>query len=170
MTGRSWSDAESEAAFAALGDRLIDATRRFNRSTRRQRLQAALYTVDDRELTLAQVDALEVIAASGELRMQDVADRLGIDPSTATRTTAPLVDLGLLARATDPANRRFVVLRCTTKGRRTADRITNGRRRLMRDVLAGMAPARRLLLADLLDEFNTLTDHHRAGTNGRSTP
>src|SRR5438093_7487661 len=119
-----WTDAQSEAAFEALGDRLIDATRRFNRSSRRQRLQAALYTVDERELTLPQVDALEAVATAGELRMHEVAERLGIEPSTATRTTAPLVDLGLLDRTTDPTNRRYVVLRCTAKGRRTAKRIS----------------------------------------------
>ena len=158
MAKRAWTEEESQAAFEQLGDGLIDATRRFNRSARRHRLQADLYTVDGRELSLAQVDVLEVVAAAGELRMHEVAAQLGIDPSTATRTTAPLVDLGLLDRSTDPANRRFVVLRCTAKGRRTAKRLVEGRRALMRQVLAGMAPKRRLLLAELLDEFSDLTE------------
>jgi DNA-binding MarR family transcriptional regulator len=155
---RAWTEEESEAAFAQLGDALIDATRRFNRSARRHRLQADLYTVGGRVLSLAQVDVLEAVAVAGELRMHEVAAQLGIDPSTATRTTAPLVDLGLLDRATDPANRRFVVLRCTAKGTRTARKLAAGRHALMRQVLAGMAPERRLLLAELLDEFSDLTD------------
>lgn len=152
---RSWTAAESEAAFDSLGDRLIEATRRFSRSTRRQRLQADLYTVNGRELGLAQVDALEAVAR-GETRMHELAAHLGLDPSTVTRTTAPLVDLGLLERFTDPANRRYVVLRCTPAGRRVADRLNKGRRELMRAVLAPMDPQRRLLFAELLDEY---TDH-----------
>jgi DNA-binding MarR family transcriptional regulator len=158
MGERTWTEEESEAAFEQLGDALIDATRRFNRSARRHRLQEDLYTVDGRVLSLAQVDVLEAVAAGGELRMHEVADQLGIDPSTATRTTAPLVELGLLDRRTDPANRRYVVLRCTAKGSRTAKRLVQGRRALMRTVLAGMAPKRRLLLAELLDEFSDLTE------------
>ena len=161
MAERAWTEEQSEAAFAQLGDALIDATRRFNRSARRHRLQADLYTVGGRELSLAQVDVLEAVAVAGELRMHEVAAQLGIDPSTATRTTAPLVDLGLLERRTDPANRRFVVLRCTAKGKRAATKLVEGRRALMRRVLAGMAPERRLLLAELLDEFSDLTE--RAG-------
>jgi DNA-binding MarR family transcriptional regulator len=149
---RTWTSAESEAAFDALGDRLIEATRRFSRSARRRRLQAELYTVDGRELTLAQVDALEAVAR-GDTRMHELAAHLGLDPSTVTRTTAPLVDLGLLERFTDPDNRRYVVLRCTAAGRRVAGRLSRGRHELMRDVLEPMDPRRRLLFAELLDEY-----------------
>ena len=158
---RTWTAAESEAAFDALGDRLIEATRRFSRSTRRQRLQAELYTVDGRELGLAQVDALEAVAR-GDTRMHELAAHLGLDPSTVTRTTAPLVDLGLLERFTDPANRRYVVLRCTSAGRRVATRLGTGRLVLMRAVLAPMDPARRLLFAELLDEYIDHIERYQA--------
>jgi DNA-binding MarR family transcriptional regulator len=167
---RAWTEAASKAAFAELGDRLIDATRRYNRSARRQRIQADLYTVGGRELTPAQVDLLEAVAAAGALRMHEVAHRLGVDPSTATRTSAPVVDLGLLDRSTDPDNRRFVVLRCTKAGSRTAARITQARRRLMREVLADMAPERRLLLAELLDEYSSLLEQHEGGPDRPPVP
>lgn len=163
--GRTWSDAESAAAFDELGDRLIEATRRFGRSTRRQRLQAELYTVSGRELGLAQVDALEVVAR-GDTRMHELAAHLGLDPSTVTRTTAPLVDLGLLERFTDPTNRRYVVLRCTPAGHDVAKRLADGRRKLMRAVLAPMDPRRRLLFADLLDEYIDLIEEYQAAQHG----
>jgi hypothetical protein len=131
---RTWTSAESEAAFDALGDRLIEATRRFSRSARRRRLQAELYTVDGRELTLAQVDALEAVAR-GDTRMHELAAHLGLE------------------RFTDPDNRRYVVLRCTAAGRRVAGRLSRGRHELMRDVLEPMDPRRRLLFAELLDEY-----------------
>lgn len=153
----SWSQAESDAAFAEMGDRIIDVTRRFARSARRQRLQNDVYTVGEDTLTLAQVDALEAVA-EGPTRMSDLAARLLVDPSSATRATAPLVDLGLLERETDPSNRRHVVLRITPKGRRVARDMGERRRKLMRNVLEPMAPERRLLLASLLAEYVDLID------------
>lgn len=152
-----WTDEESEAAFAALGDRIIDATRRHLRSARRQQTQARIYTVDGIELTLAQVDTLEAVAEN-DLRMSELAAQLGIDPSTATRAIVPLVDLGLVERYTDPQNRRFVGLQCTPRGHDVSRRITANRRALMREVLAPMAPDRRLQLAELLDEFLDLSE------------
>jgi DNA-binding MarR family transcriptional regulator len=159
--GPAWTESESAAAFEALGDRLIEATRRFSRSTRRQRMQTDLYTVDGRELGLAQVDALEAVAR-GDTRMHELAAHLGLDPSTVTRTTAPLVDLGLLERFTDPSNRRYVVLRCTESGQRVADRLIAGRRDLMRAVLEPMDPQRRLLFAELLDEYIDHIERYQA--------
>lgn len=153
----SWTEEESEAAFAILGDQIIDATRRYLRSARRQQTQARLYTVGGIELTLAQVDALEAVAG-GDVRMHELAAKLDIDPSTATRTIAPLVDLGLVERFVDPANRRFVVLRCTPHGRDVARTITERRRALMRDVLRPMAPWRRLQFAELFNEFLYLNE------------
>jgi len=148
---RAQREAQSEEAFALLGDRVIDATRRFLRSSRRQRLQAELYTIGGKELTLAQVDALEAVARhDDDIRMNELAAHLSIDPSTATRTTAPLVDLGLLERFTDPSNRRYVVIRCTEQGRKTAEYLGDQRRALMRRVLADMEPDRRILFAELL--------------------
>ncbi len=158
---RSWTDAESDAAFDEFGDRIIDGVRRFQRSERRLRLRADLYTVDGRELTLAQVDALEAIA-QGDIRMNELASRLGVEPSTATRTVAPLVDLGLVERLTDPGNRRHVVMRCTQTGRETAKRLSDQRRDLMREILTPMDPQRRLILADVLEEYISLIEQPRA--------
>lgn len=155
-----WTEESSRASFEQLGDRVIDATRRWLRSGRRQRLQHDLYTVDGVELSLPQIDALEVVSARG-MRMHELAERLHIDPSTATRTTAPLVDLGLVGREPDPTNRRYVIVRCTSTGRKAAARIAADRRRLMRDVLRPMAPDRRLQFAELLEEYLDLMDAYR---------
>jgi DNA-binding MarR family transcriptional regulator len=153
----AWSDEESEAAFQSLGDRVIDATRVWGRSRRRQRLQRDLYTVDGVQLSLGQVDALETVAA-GSIRMHELADNLGIDPSTATRVVTPLVRLGLVERRVDESNRRYVTLTATALGRAAAQRIMQERRQLMREVLAPMSPERRFLLADLLEEYLALMD------------
>jgi DNA-binding MarR family transcriptional regulator len=154
---RDWTEESSRASFELLGDRVITATRRWLRSGRRQRLQHDLYTVNGIELSLPQIDALEAVSAE-DIRMHELAERLHIDPSTATRTTAPLVDLGLVERQPDPANRRYVIVRCTISGRQAATRIATERRQLMRNVLEPMAPDRRLLFAELLEEYLDLVD------------
>lgn len=161
---RTWTDAQSDAAFDLLGDRLIDATRRFLRSSRRQRIQTKLYTVEGRELGPAQIDALEVVADEGEVHMSQLAARLRLDPSTVTRTINPLVNMRLLERFTDPANRRYVVLRCTRAGADAVKRVVEETRSVMRETLDPMEPDRRLLLVELLDEYITLLEaHHGAG-------
>lgn len=149
---RTWTDASSEAAFERLGDRFVVLARRYSRSVRRDRLRSELYTVGHRELTPAQVEALETIA-EGEIRMSEFAARLGIEASTATRSVAPIVDHGLVDRIVDPSNRRFVILRCTPEGLEVAAELTRRRRATMRGLLSDMAPDRRLELADLLEEY-----------------
>ena len=157
-----WSDESSRASFELLGDRIIDGTRRWLRNGRRLRLQHDLYTVDGVELTFPQVDALEAVSVH-DIRMHELADRLHLDPSTVTRTTAPLVDLGLLERQADPTDRRYVIVRCTPSGRIAAGRIVENRRQLMRDVLESMLPERRLLFAELLEEYLDLIDAYQPG-------
>lgn len=153
---RPWTDAESDAAFEALGDKVITATRRFMRSNRRRRIEASLYTVHGHELSRTQIDVLEVVDREGEVRMSHLAARLRLDPSTVTRTVNPLVKLDLVERFTDPANRRSVVVRCTPGGADAIARVIDERRKVMRETLTPMAPSRRLLLAELLDEYTTL--------------
>jgi DNA-binding MarR family transcriptional regulator len=143
----------SEQAFALIGDRFIDTYRDLRRSSRRELMQRDLYLVGDRELTPVQVDALEALCQRERWRMGDIAKELRIDPSTASRTLAPLVDLGLAVRATDPADRRQVFVEASALGRSTSERIAEGRRALMRAVLSLMAPERRVLLTELLEEY-----------------
>ncbi|WP_067881055.1 MarR family winged helix-turn-helix transcriptional regulator [Nocardia vermiculata] len=163
---QTWTDAQSDAAFEVLGDRLIDAIRRFLRSSRRERIQTKLYTVNGRELGPAQIDAFEAVAQEGEIHMNRLAAQLGLDPSTVTRAVNPLVDMQLVERYTDPTNRRYVRLRCTPAGEEAIARVMVERRNIMRETLTPMDPERRLLLADLLEEYTALLDNTRASTEG----
>jgi DNA-binding MarR family transcriptional regulator len=65
------------------------------------------------DLTLAQLKVIYVVAASGPLRMSDLASRMGVAPSTLSGLADRLVQLGLLERFVDPANRRQVIVRTT---------------------------------------------------------
>jgi DNA-binding MarR family transcriptional regulator len=64
-------------------------------------------------LTLAQLKAIYLVATAGPTRMSDLAAQLGTAPSTASGLADRLVQLGLLDRSEDPADRRQVLVRAT---------------------------------------------------------
>src|SRR5690606_38183369 len=109
-----WDRLESERSFALIGPRVVDANRRLRRT--QPKLQRELYTVEGQELTVSQIEALEVLASRPTWRMNEIAAALAIDPSTASRTLAPLVELHLAAREVDPNDRRHVLIQATDKG------------------------------------------------------
>jgi DNA-binding MarR family transcriptional regulator len=148
-----WPEEESEFAFAMIGDRFIESWLDFRRSMGRQTLQRQLYTVDGVELTPAQVDALQVLQRRDGWQVQEFAQELGIDQSTATRTLDALVALGLVSRRVDKNDRRAKVVASTARGKRATTLIRDARRGAMRAHLGLMSPARRVMLVELLEEF-----------------
>ncbi|MEU8134841.1 MarR family winged helix-turn-helix transcriptional regulator [Streptodolium elevatio] len=150
------------------GAGLVEAVLRLRRSSPSRLLQQDLYQVGDTQLTPVQVDALECLAGRPVWRMHELAARLGIDPSTATRTVDPLVRLGLAEREPDPANRRYVSVRASRRGKTVSGRITRARLALMRDVLAPMPAEDRAELTRLLTQYVDLIEEYARGVP--STP
>jgi DNA-binding MarR family transcriptional regulator len=75
------------------------------------------------EITMAQAKLLYVVTAAGELSMSETAHRLGVTVSTASGAVDRLVELGLLERSDDPANRRQVRVSVTDTGRRSLEQL-----------------------------------------------
>ncbi|WP_436771487.1 MarR family winged helix-turn-helix transcriptional regulator [Yinghuangia sp. YIM S09857] len=142
------------------GAGLVEAVLRLRRSSPSRLLQQDLYQVGDTQLTPVQVDALECLAGRPVWRMHELAARLGIDPSTATRTVDPLVRLGLAEREPDPANRRYVSVRASRRGKAVSGRIGRARLALMRDVLAPMPVQDRAELTRLLTQYVDLIEDY----------
>jgi DNA-binding MarR family transcriptional regulator len=69
-------------------------------------------------LSPSQWSALVSIDDNQSLRIGDLADREGVSAPTATRLVASLEELGLLARTTDPADRRTAYVSLTDDGRK----------------------------------------------------
>ena len=76
---------------------------------------------DGPAMTATQRISLIEIADAGPLRLNDLATRIGTSAPTASRTVDTLDDLGLVARETDPADRRAVRIELTPAGRRLVD-------------------------------------------------
>jgi DNA-binding MarR family transcriptional regulator len=68
-------------------------------------------------MTSTQRLALFETAVGGPLRLSDLAERMGITAPTASRAVDGLVELGLLERLPDPADRRAVSIDVTAPGR-----------------------------------------------------
>ena len=88
------------------------------------------------DLTMSQTKALYLVLAAGQLRMSELAARLGITSSTATGVVDGLVSLGLLTRHEDPADRRQVVVNATAEAEATLESFRELNSRRMREMLA----------------------------------
>ena len=93
------------------------------------------------QVSLPQFRALVLLSAAGPTRARDLADRLGVHPSTLSRTADRLVLGGWVHRADNPDNRREVMLTLTPKARRLVEGVTSRRAREIEQVLVTL-PAR----------------------------
>lgn len=110
---------------------MIDAFERFHATLTRIHVEHFL----ELSLTLTQLKTLYLIAATGPMRMSQIADRLGTAPSTSTGVVDALVDLGLLERQEDRADRRQVVVQATDAARQLLEDFSELGRSRLRELL-----------------------------------
>ena len=79
--------------------------------------------VPGHQISLSQVFALHELDTDGGLSQGELAQRLHLEKSSASRMAADLERKALLARERDPANRRLYRLRLTDTGRALHTRI-----------------------------------------------
>jgi DNA-binding MarR family transcriptional regulator len=127
---------------ATLGDLLMRVAR-----TQRRRWHAALAPWG---LSPHQVRALRVVCSRDGVRLSDLAGALRIAPRSATEVADALQEAGLVERATDPADRRAVVLRATEAGRRVQEEVAAARAADSAELFARLGPADRAELGRLL--------------------
>src|SRR4051812_26795956 len=101
----------------------------------------------------AGLNALRLIAREGPLPVNEVARRMGVDQSTASRQIRPLEDSGLVARTADEADRRGSWLEATRDGRALLERVHGMRRDDIEFVLGDWPDRDRAQLARLLMKF-----------------
>jgi DNA-binding MarR family transcriptional regulator len=90
----------------------------------------------------------------GPLRLGALAAIFGVDPSTITRQVQSLHQHDLVARVSDPADRRACLLQLTDAGRTALARTREMRRGAVRDLLALWPEDDRAAFAVLLERFN----------------
>jgi DNA-binding MarR family transcriptional regulator len=88
------------------------------------------------DLTLPQHRTLVVLAEQGPRHLADLAQALGVSPSTATRMCDRLVRKRLITRTRDEVDRREVDLALTNAGRILVDEVAHRRKSELRKLVA----------------------------------
>ncbi len=81
------------------------------------------------DLTLVQYRGLVLLATRGEQKPSDLAEALGVRPSTGTRLCDRLVAKGFVHRAPSRESRRQITLTVTAAGRALVRSVTTRRRK-----------------------------------------
>ena len=129
--GRAWIELRRGAAASALRSYLFGT---------------------EKALEQGQMDALDLLTRR-ERPMKELAARLRVEPSTATRAVQRLEHDGLAERFTSPQDGRVVLVRITDEGRRRHDAVAERRSIAMMHILRVFAPRERAQLADRMDRL-----------------
>jgi len=115
---------------------------------RRSLLGAASRTLSTNDITL-----LRMIIKRGPVRVSDLASWQGVDKSTVTPQVHRLEQRDVVARHSDPADKRAVLLTATDHGRQILEEIDRAGVHLFENALDGWPLADRSTLAALMQRF-----------------
>lgn len=118
-------------------------------------------------VTLTQFRLLVVLEGHGPSRLNQLAGRLEVSPSSALRTVDRLIKADLVARRENEHDRREVVIELTPQGRRLVSRVTRSRRAAIAEIVAQMPPEQHQALSAALTAFAAAADEpslHDAAT------
>ena len=117
-----------------------------------RRLHASLHPELGTKLTPSKLRALELLAQHDGLRIGELADRVGVDDTTATRLVDRLEELGLAERHTEDGDRRATVVELTDEGSELVSGVVGQRQVFFADVLATLEPDERVQLVRLTEK------------------
>jgi DNA-binding MarR family transcriptional regulator len=117
----------------------------------RERLQRALGL----SLSETNLGTLQLVQRHGPVAVSEVARRLEVDLSNASRQVRVLEDQGLVTRSADPDDRRVARVAITAAGRRVLERVRAVALNDYAVALDDWSARDRTQLADLLDRFRT---------------
>lgn len=105
------------------------------------------------DVTLPQFRVLAVLAVRGPMRSVDIAEELGVNPSTGTRMCDRLVRKTLIRRVRSTSDRRVVRLRLTQLGHDIVDRVMTRRREDLERLVGATADCWQPAVIDALTAF-----------------
>jgi DNA-binding MarR family transcriptional regulator len=117
-----------------------------------RRLHASLHPELGRQLTPSKLRGLELLAQHDGLRVGELADRVGVDDTTATRLVDRLEELGLAERHSEEGDRRAILVGLTAEGRELVAGVSAQREQFFADVLATLDADERVQLVRLTEK------------------
>jgi len=112
----------------------------------------SIASVED-DVTLVQYRALVLLVSRGEQNVSDLAEALGIHPSTATRLCDRLVGKKLVDRVTSSESRREINLTVTPAGRAVVRAVSARRRKEVMRIAEQMSREERQRLREAFAAF-----------------
>ena len=128
----------------------------FGRLARMLRPTAASRAAD---LTPTRTAVLLNTVRNGPIRLADVAEQEGLNPTLLSRTVANLAEAGLVTRTADETDRRSAWLDATVAGRELAERIRAERTHAIELALTELSTADRNLVETALPALEELAQH-----------
>jgi DNA-binding MarR family transcriptional regulator len=117
-----------------------------------RRLHASLHPELGTKLTPSQLRALDQLAAQGGLRVGELAERVGVDDTTASRLVDKLEELGLAERRGAEGDRRATLVGLTAAGMELVHGVAVQRQQFFADVLGALEPDERIQLLRLTEK------------------
>jgi DNA-binding MarR family transcriptional regulator len=114
-------------------------------------------------LTPTRISVLLSVVREGQVRLSDLAEAEGINPTQLSRAIAHLVETGLVERSADEGDRRAAWLKPTAAGRKLTDRIRRERTDALNVALEGLTGDERERIVTALTALEHLADQLREG-------
>jgi DNA-binding MarR family transcriptional regulator len=105
------------------------------------------------QVSIVQLRALTMLRQLQPASLVQLAEGIGVTPSTTSRLVDRLVAAGLVERRTSPESRRQIELRLSPDGEATLDRYDRARLAGMAEALEQLPEGRREAVLDALAEF-----------------
>lgn len=106
-------------------------------------------------VTITQCHAIVEIGRSEKISLVDLADLLGVDKSTMSRTVNNLVEADLAVRELDAENRRYVIIQLTENGRSVFRNIEESMESYYKSIFGSIPEDKR---SQVLESLQLLTD------------
>jgi DNA-binding MarR family transcriptional regulator len=101
-------------------------------------------------LTPTRISVLFTIARLGPIRLSDLAEEEGLNPTMLSRVIADFADSGLVTRVSDPGDRRAALVEATAAGRKLCERMRGERTDVLEVALAALDHDERRAVEDAL--------------------
>ncbi len=106
-------------------------------------------------VTVTQCHAIVEIGRNEKISLVDLADLLGVDKSTMSRTVNNLVEADLAVRELDAENRRYVIIQLTENGKSVFQNIEQSMESYYKDIFGSIQADKR---SQVLESLQLLTD------------
>jgi DNA-binding MarR family transcriptional regulator len=110
----------------------------------------------DAALTPTRISLMLSIDRTGPVRLGELAESEGINPTMLSRSVTQLVDAGLVTRTSDSDDRRAVWVDATDAGRALAGRMRQERTDAVNAALSGLSAADRRMLEQAIPALEAL--------------